>query len=288
MDDVRYPPAERAANTPIALSVVIPAYNEAARLERTLEATANFLDDRGDRYEIIVVDDGSRDSTADVAGAWWAQRAPRAGTFCVLDYEGNRGKGYAVRYGVLRARGEHVLFMDADLATPIEEITKLEASLGQTQDGAAVQFAIGSRDVRSSKLLVRQPLYREAAGRLFNKIVQMLATPGIHDTQCGFKLLTRAAAQEIFKRCTLDGFSFDVEAIYIARRLGYSIAEVPVCWAHQEGAAAFATKGAYLRHGLRMIRDLIRIRRSHRGLSHTSVKGTPSVPAGASVNHNSP
>jgi dolichyl-phosphate beta-glucosyltransferase len=283
MDNVRQLSGEEGQNAPVSLSVVIPAYNEAGRIVRTLDATADFLDGRGERYEILVVDDGSRDTTRAVVEAWSASRQSILGSFEVLSYEGNRGKGYAVRYGILRSRGNHILFMDADLATPIEEIRKLESAM--TQNGAKIPFAIGSRDVKSSQLLVRQPFYREAAGRLFNKIVRMLATPGIHDTQCGFKLLAQDAAKNIFSRCTLDGFSFDVEAIYIARRLGYAIAEVPVRWAHQEGAAAFATKGAYLRHGLRMIRDLIRIRRTHRNLQQASANSSASLSANIATNH---
>lgn len=279
METARDPSTEKPELPPVSLSVVVPAYNEAARLTRTLNATADFLDGRGAHYEILVVDDGSSDSTLAVARDWAAKRSPGMGTLQILHYDGNCGKGYAVRYGILRAQGNQVLFMDADLATPIGEIVKLEAAIGQKQEGTQVSFAIGSRDVKSSQLLVRQPFYREAAGRLFNKIVQTLATPGIHDTQCGFKLLTREAARDIFSRCTLDGFSFDVEALYIARRLGYAIAEVPVRWAHQEGAAAFATKGAYLRHGLRMIRDLIRIRSTHRSLSRSSVSASANLPA---------
>lgn len=232
------------------LSLVIPAYNEAKRLPRTLEASLAYVQARGLSAEILVVDDGSKDETAQVAAGY-------AGVH-VLSYGGNRGKGYAVRYGVLRAQGERVLFMDADLATPIEELEKLEAALAE---GAA--YAIGSRPLRESELTVRQPLLRELCGRAFNAIVQTLATPGIEDTQCGFKLLTREAAQAIFSRCQLDGFSFDVEALFLARRLGLKIAEVPVRWAHQEGAAAFATRSAYLKAGLRMLRDVLRVRRLH-------------------------
>lgn len=275
MDPVHHLSAEREPTAPLSLSVVIPAYNEAERLIPTLIVTADYLDARRSPYEILIVDDGSRDSTAEIARQWSAQRKSDFGSFQVLSYGANRGKGYAVRYGILRAQGNHILFMDADLATPIEEITKLESAMGMFAVEGEKHVAIGSRDVKSSQLLIRQPLYREASGRLFNKIVQLLATPGIHDTQCGFKLLTQGAARDIFSRCTLDGFSFDVEALYIARRLGYGIAEVPVRWAHQEGAAAFATKGAYLRQGLRMVRDLIQIRKTHRGL-HRAV-ATPST-----------
>jgi dolichyl-phosphate beta-glucosyltransferase len=246
---------------PLSLSVVIPAYREATRLTRTLDATVRYLDQRGDPYEIVLVDDGSPDETAPVARNWAADNPPARGCLRVLRYETNRGKGHAVRYGILQsdARAKRILFMDADLATPIEEIEKLDAAL----DGGA-DFAIGSRPLRESQLLVRQPLYRELAGRLFNGVVQTMATPGIHDTQCGFKLLTGPAARAVFSRCILDGFSFDVEALFVARRLGLKIAEVPVRWAHQEGAASFQSKGAYLRHGIHMLRDLARIRWAHR------------------------
>lgn len=244
------------------LSIVIPAYNEAKRLPRTLEATLAYVQARKLDTEILVVDDGSRDETARVAESYPG--------VAVLGYGGNRGKGYAVRYGVLRAAGERVLFMDADLATPLEELTKLEEALDR---GAA--YAIGSRPLRESELTVRQPLLRELCGRSFNKIVQLTATPGIYDTQCGFKLLTHDAAQAIFSRCQLDGFSFDVEAIFLARRLGLKVAEIPVRWAHQEGAAAFATRSAYLKAGLRMLRDVVKIRTLHAHVEPVTSKAAP-------------
>ncbi len=235
----------------------MPAYNESARLIPTLQAAADYLDSRGDTYELLVVDDGSTDATSAVAGSW-ADSRPQ---IRVLRYETNRGKGYAVRYGIEHAVCERVLFMDADLSTPVEELVKLERAL---DTGSTV--AIGSRPLRESQLLVRQPWYREIAGRAFNQIVQMAATPGIHDTQCGFKLFTRTAAREIFSRCLLNGFSFDIEALFLARRLGYGIAEVPVRWAHQEGSSAFPTRAAWLRGGLKMLGDLLRIRWIHRAV----------------------
>ena len=281
MEPVDYRSHEDAAAEgahPPALSVVIPAYKEAARLSRTLQATIAYLERRKQSYEILVVDDGSPDGTAATAQRWADTPTAGLGRLRILRYEQNRGKGYAVRYGVLRAEGDRILFMDADLATPIEEIEKLEAAL----QGGGAQFAIGSRPLRASQLLVRQPWYREAAGRGFNKVVQLLATPGIQDTQCGFKLLPRDAAREIFSRCQFDGFSFDVEALFLARRLGFVIAEVPVRWAHQEGAAAFATKGAYLRQGLKMLRDLFQIRWMHRAV-HPGLASLSSSPTLASV-----
>lgn len=253
-----------ATSTP-ALSVVVPAYNEAARLLRTLDSTAHYLEQRNTLYELLIVDDGSADNTGETARTWACARP----NVQVLGYATNRGKGYAVRHGVLRAHGDRILFMDADLATPIEELPKLEAALSQ----AAV--AIGSRPLRESRLLVRQPWYRELAGRLFNKGVQLIATPGIQDTQCGFKLLEREAARQIFSRCVLNGFSFDVEALFLARRLGYRIAEVPVDWSHQEGSAAFASKTAFLARGLGMVRDLVRIRWIHRAVRPLGVVPAP-------------
>jgi dolichyl-phosphate beta-glucosyltransferase len=264
-------------NTPI-LSVVVPAYNESARLLRTLKATTAYLDGRCLPFELLVVDDGSRDQTTEVVETFVAEYAAREnhkGVVRCLRYEQNRGKGHAVRFGVLRTTGDFVLFMDADLATPIEELTQLERAIDIEK---GILFAIGSRPLRDSRLEVRQPWYRELCGRTFNKVVQILATPGISDTQCGFKLLSSTAAQNIFSRCQLDGFSFDVEALFLARKLGYRIAEVPVRWAHQEGAAAFSTRGAYLRQGILMLADLRRIRWIHRDVRPMSAKVKTSAP----------
>jgi len=191
------------------------------------------------------VDDGSTDGTADIVRRA-AERAPIA----LLQYGENRGKGHAVRYGMLRAEGDLVLFSDADLATPIEEIEKLLAAL----EGGA-DIAIGSRDVAGARLEKRQSIVRELGGKAFNRCVQMLAVPGIHDTQCGFKLFRRATVEPVFSRCRIDNFSFDVEALYVARLLGYRIAEVPVRWRHQPGS-----KVRFLRDGLRMVRTLFRLR----------------------------
>jgi len=228
------------------LSVVIPAYNEEARIENTLQRVVNYFDARGEPYEVLVVSDGSTDRTEALVQAF-AQQHPQVK---LLAYQPNRGKGHAVRYGILRAQGERVLFSDADLATPIEEYEKLLPYLEQ-----GYEVAIGSRPLRESQLIVRQPFYREWAGRAFNKLVQLLAVPGIHDTQCGFKLFTGEAAHAIFSLCRLNGFSFDFEALYYARRLGYHIAEVPIRWRHQPGS-----KVRLLRDGLRMVRDLIWLR----------------------------
>ncbi len=242
------------------LSVVIPAYNEADRIGATLARVCSYLADQPYSHDVTVVDDGSSDRTARIAG-----EAGAGGAVTVLSYTPNRGKGHAVRYGMLRATGQYVLFSDADLATPIEE---LEHLLEAVMHGADV--AIGSRDVPGARLERRQSALRELGGKLFNRCVQAVAVPGIRDTQCGFKLFTAAASSAVFSLCTIDNFSFDVEVLYLARRLGYQIAEVPIRWRHQEGS-----KVRLWRDAPRMLRTLIRIRTTRyllpRAASQTTV-----------------
>ena len=225
------------------LSVVIPAYNEERRLPASLGRIRAFLAARGDRFEIVVADDGSRDATATVAAA---EGGPAAR---VLRGESNRGKGHAVRRGMLAARGERRLMTDADLSTPIEELASLETRLDQGSD-----VAIGSRAVRGARIEVRQNPFRETAGRAFNVLVRLLLLPGIRDTQCGFKLFTARAAQASFERVRLHGFCFDVEALYVARRLGLRLAEVPVVWRNDAATRVGGLSGA------RAFFDLVRIR----------------------------
>src|SRR6266568_2532999 len=201
------------------LSVVIPAFNEAERLPRTLARVNAHLVGQGPPYEIVVVDDGSTDGTAESA------RAEGGPALTLLRYQPNRGKGYAVRRGMLAARGARRLMTDADLSTPIEELDRLCARMDEGHD-----VVVGSRALPASRIEVRQPWYRENMGRLFNLFVRALAVPGVRDTQCGFKLFSAAAARDVFSAARLDGFSFDVEALFLARRKGYRIAEVPVRW----------------------------------------------------------
>ncbi|MEO8360856.1 MAG: dolichyl-phosphate beta-glucosyltransferase [Vicinamibacteria bacterium] len=205
-----------------SLSVVIPAYNEEKRLPATLATLLPYLRGRGESFEVVVVNDGSKDATSAVA----SQAGPEVR---VLENPGNRGKGYSVRNGMLNARGAWRLMTDADLSTPIEDLETLKAAL---TDGA--QVAIASRAVSGANLEKRQSMARESSGRFFNLIVQWLHLPGIQDTQCGFKLFSAAAAEAAFRDARLDGFAFDVEALVLARRAGFKIKEVPVTWRNDE------------------------------------------------------
>ena len=222
------------------LSVVIPAFNEAERLPRTLGRLADYLRAFGRAHEILVVDDGSSDATAESA---------RAAGATVLRNDKNRGKGHAVRRGMLEARGQRRLMTDADLSTPIEELKRFLETMDRGFD-----VVIGSRALPGANIEVHQPWFRENMGRLYNLFVRALAVPGLRDTQCGFKLWTAAAARDAFAPARLDGFSFDVEALYLARKRGYRIAEVPVTW--RNDAATRVGLGT----GSAAFPDLLRIR----------------------------
>lgn len=228
------------------LAIIVPAYNEEPRILPTLKRLQEYFSAQEYTWTVVVVSDGSTDRTDEIVEKF----ASGDTRFRLIGYSPNRGKGYAVRTGMLETKAELLLFCDADLATPIEEVEKL---LAKNAEGFPI--AIGSRPLKESKLEVRQPWYREMLGRAFNKAVQLLAIKGIMDTQCGFKLFTYEASQQVFSRCKLDGFSFDFEALMIARDLDYAIAEVPIRWKHQEGS-----KVVLLRDGPRMLRDLIWLR----------------------------
>lgn len=232
------------------LAVVIPAYNEAARLRPTLTRIREYLSAQSYDWIVIVASDGSKDDTNAIA----ADFAREDARFSLLAFGQNRGKGAVVRDGMLSADADYLLFSDADLAAPIEEIEKLWPEL--TPD---VPIAIGSRPLKESRLDIRQPFYREWLGRLFNLAVQLLAVRGIKDTQCGFKLFEKSVSDEVFSRCKLDGFGFDFESLMIARDLGYRIAEVPIRWSHQEGS-----KVTLMRDGPKMIWELLKLRSTSR------------------------
>lgn len=232
--------------TQVFLSLVIPAYNEESRLPATLSRVAEYLRGQAYGYEVIVVSDGSCDGTAASARRWRPEGFPLE----IIDRKENRGKGYTVREGAARARGEYILFSDADLSTPIEEVEKFLPLFGE-----GFEIVIGSRSLKDSDIVVRQPFYRKLMGRVFNRLVRILAVPGIADTQCGFKCFTRRAAAEIFPRCRIDGFSFDVEILYLARQLGLPVCEVPVKWLNAPGSSI-----SPLRDSLLMLIDIFRVK----------------------------
>jgi len=227
--------------------VVIPAYNEEKRLPATLDRVEAYV--RRPLFsfvEILVVDDGSTDRTA----ALVRERSLANPALKLVSNPGNRGKGYAVRNGMMAAQGEWVLFSDADLSSPIEEFEKLH----REAERAGAQVAIGSRAVKGAEITVHQSSFREWSGRFFNLVMRVLTGLPFHDTQCGFKLYHREAARQIFSRQLLDGFSFDVEDLVIAKSLGIPSIEVPVKWANVEGTKVGMTQG------LQSFADLIRIR----------------------------
>ncbi len=213
------------------ISVVIPAYNEEQRIPPTLERVAEYFASSERTAEILVVNDGSSDRTADVVRSMSEKLSTDQVRFRLVENPGNQGKGYSVRHGMLEARGGWALFSDADLSAPIEELPKL---LGAAEKGG-LDGAIGSRALDRSLVGVHQSFFREFAGRTFNLGVRFVAGLPFYDTQCGFKLFTREASQAIFKRQQMTRFGFDVEILYIAKKLGLRIAEVPVRWDDVEG-----------------------------------------------------
>jgi dolichyl-phosphate beta-glucosyltransferase len=204
--------------------VVIPVYNEESRVGKTLEDSMGYLKKKKIKAEVLVVDDGSRDKTLDVVGKL-KRKASGGLTLKILRHEVNRGKGAAVRTGALAARGETVLFMDADNATPLSEFDKFRPLLKE-----GVEVIVGSRAVNRKEVKVPQPLYRQALGRLANLLIQVLVVPGIWDTQCGFKAFNRKAALRIFPLQTINRFGFDFELLFLAHKSGFSMREISVQW----------------------------------------------------------
>lgn len=229
------------------LSIVIPAYNESVRLGPTLRRVVDYLRQKGVAYEVLVVDDGSADGTSEVARKFEPEGVR------VLRQEVNRGKGAVIKVGVLASRGRKVLLVDADLSTPIEDLEKLEPRL------ADAQLVLGSRAVAGSDIQKHQPIYREMMGRIFNLIVQLSGVRGLHDTQCGFKLLDGDVARRLFPELQTERFAYDVELVWLARRRGYKVVEVGVRWADSP-----SSKVNPLTDSARMFWDVMALRWRHR------------------------
>jgi dolichyl-phosphate beta-glucosyltransferase len=203
------------------LSIIIPAHNEEKRIGPALEGVFAFLDRQAYAGDVVLVDDCSTDKTIEVANDAARGRA----NFRVLRNEPNRGKGYSVRRGMLEGKGEYLLFSDADLSTPIEETTRF---LEKMREGYGV--LIGSRAMRESNIITYQPWYRQLMGKAFNRIVRAVLVRGIKDTQCGFKMFTREAARKVFALQRIERFAFDVEILFLGKKFGYKILEMPVTW----------------------------------------------------------
>lgn len=234
-------------NSAATVSIVIPAYNEEKRLPPTLKRLEEYVHHgRATVREVLVVNDGSQDGTADLV------RRQNCDYLRVLENPGNQGKGFSVRHGMLEAQGDWVLLTDADLSTPLDQVEKLLAAA----QAADAPIAIGSRALDRSLIGVHQPVFREYSGRVFNFVMRTMTGLPFADTQCGFKLYEREAARAVFSRQVLRGFSFDVEHLFIARKLGIKTVEVPVVWNDVEGTKVSLTQG------LRSFSDLLRIRRN--------------------------
>src|SRR5271154_6066042 len=227
-------------------SFIIPAYNESVRLRPTLHALLRHAQEQNWDVEILVVNDGSSDDTAQIVREY-GRSHPQV---LLVENPGNRGKGYSVRNGMLHARGDICLFTDADLSSPISEAQKLFDAIA-----AGADIAIGSRWLRTELQTERQPLYRQLFGRIFNLALRIILGLNFADTQCGFKAFRREAAQVIFPHQKIERWGFDPEILFLARRGGLRVKEVPVLWAHSEG-----TRLHPFRDGMRMFAELVRIR----------------------------
>jgi dolichyl-phosphate beta-glucosyltransferase len=253
--EVRNPQSEIA-------SLVIPAYNERRRIEACIRGVAEWVRGRpgGWDWEVLLVDDGSEDGT--LAAARRTAEENRL-ALRVLRSEVNRGKGHALRTGVMASKGDPVLLSDTDLSTPLSEWIKLAERL------PTHPIAIGSRGMRDDLVRRPQPLYRQVLGKAGNRLVRLLAVPGILDTQCGFKLLRGDVARELFRDAKIDGFAYDIEILFLARRRGIDVAEVPVLWFN-----SLESKVSVFRHALPTLWDLLRLRWIHRKRKTESVVGS--------------
>jgi glycosyltransferase involved in cell wall biosynthesis len=231
---------------PPLYSIVLPAYNESVRIGTSLEKILAYAESQGWHAEILVVNDGSTDSTTDLVQSL----AAKSPSIRLLQNPGNRGKGYSVRNGMLHARGDILLFSDADLSSPIAEADKLFAAIA-----AGADVAIGSRWLKTELQTRRQPLLRQILGRIFNLALRLILRLNFKDTQCGFKAFTRQSGGAIFPLQQVERWGFDPEILYLARKFGFRVDEVPVRWAHREG-----TRINPIKDGIRMFLEVLRVR----------------------------
>lgn len=260
---------------PPNLTIVVPAYNEAARLGNTLAKILEYLNEAPGSAELIVVDDGSTDNTAGVAEE--AMRAPAGIATRIIRYEVNRGKGYAVRTGLLVASTDVALFSDADLSTPITELPKLVEPI---RDGRS-DLTFGSRALDRSLIGVHQPWRREQGGRIFNLLVRIATALPFWDTQCGFKAFRLSVCRPLIEAARIDRFGFDVELIYLAHLAGLRLNEIPVRWDHTAGGP-LDSSGNYGRDSLRMINEVRHIRAAAaRGAYDTAIAAARQAAAAA-------
>lgn len=232
------------------LSVVIPAYNEETRIVGSLDRLRSWLSGQPGSSEVLVVDDGSRDETARLVERFAAENAGSPVEMRLLSNRLNRGKGYSLKHGVLMAAGEYLLLSDADFSTPIEELPRLLELVSSEKYG----IAIGSRGLEESKIEIHQPLWRESIGRCFNMLVRAITSLPYRDTQCGFKVMRREVVLPLFRAARVERFAYDVEILYLARRAGIRVAEVPVIWRDSPGSRVNAVLDSF-----DMLKDIIGI-----------------------------
>ncbi len=238
------------------LSIVIPAYNEQSSIECTLDKIIEYFQDTNTTFELIIVDDGSSDNSLEILKKYRALKYKNIlpNKIILLNNKRNMGKGFSVQRGVLKSKGKFVLFTDADLSTPIEEVGKMLLYL---QNG--YNITLGSRSLKESKVIIRQNILRQSMGKIFNKLVRLFLNIKYSDTQCGFKCFDRKAVDMIFPILKIMDFSFDVEILYLAQKLGLNVIEIPVRWKNVEDS-----KVNIIKDSIKMLYNLTRIRRIHK------------------------